>query len=230
MRLCEESSDLTTFSMPFGRYKWLCPPFGINTAPEEFQRRQHEKIEGLEGVQVIAYDFLVYGQGDSCEEAVIDHDRNLRRFLDRAREVNLKLNKHKMKLRLTEVKCIGHMPSSEGLKPDPDKVRAISEMPIPEDKKAVQWLIGYMCQLSSQVPAQLISDSRAIEKIDRQRHSHFQWLQHHSEAFDQIKEMLTSDPVLKYYDINEEVVIQYDASQAGLGATLLQQERPVTSH
>ena len=128
VRLSEESSDLTTFSTPFGRYKWLRLPFGINTAPEEFQRRQHEIIEGLEGVQVIADDFLVYGQGDSYEEAIIDHDRNLRRFLDRAQEVNLKLNKHKMKLRLTEVKYIGHILSSEGLKPDPaaDKVRAVN--------------------------------------------------------------------------------------------------------
>ena len=226
VRLSEESSDLTTFSTPFGRYKWLRLPFGISTAPEEFQRRQHEIIEGLEGVQVIADDFLVYGQGDSYEEAVIDHDRNLRRFLDRAREVNLKLNKNKMKLRLTEVKYIGHILSSEGLKPDPDKVRAVNEMPIPEDKKAVQRLIGCVNYLAKFLPSlsQIAEPLRRLSDKD----AHFEWLQHHSEAFDQIKEMLTSDPVLKYYDINEDVVIQCDASQAGLGATLLQQERPVT--
>ena len=99
-------------------------------------------------------------------------------------------------------------------------------MPIQEDKKAVQQLIGYVNYLAKFLP----SLSQIAEPLRRlaDKDTHFEWLQHHSEAFDQIKEMLTSDPVLKYYDINEDVVIQCDASQACLGATLLQQEHPVT--
>ena len=59
-------------------------PFGIATAPEEYQRRQHEVLEGLPGVHVIADDILITGQGESEEEAMADHDRNLTGLLERA--------------------------------------------------------------------------------------------------------------------------------------------------
>ncbi|UYV73002.1 K02A2.6-like, partial [Cordylochernes scorpioides] len=60
VKLDSQSSYLTTFWTPFGRYKWLRMPFGISAAPEEFQRRLHEVIGGLEDVEVIADDILVF--------------------------------------------------------------------------------------------------------------------------------------------------------------------------
>ena len=54
-----ESSLLTTFNTPLGRMKWNRMPFGISVAPEEFQRRIDENLEGLEGVKAIADDILV---------------------------------------------------------------------------------------------------------------------------------------------------------------------------
>ena len=90
VKLDEPSSYLTTFWTPFGRYRWLRMPFGIATAPQEFQHRQHELLEGLQGIYQIADDILITGQGETHEEAVQDHDRNLIALLERAREVNLK--------------------------------------------------------------------------------------------------------------------------------------------
>jgi hypothetical protein len=52
-------------------------PFGIATAPEEYQKRQHEVLEALLGIYVIADDILITGQGKTQEEAPQDHDRNL---------------------------------------------------------------------------------------------------------------------------------------------------------
>ena len=63
--LDEESSFCTTFNTPFGRYRWKRMPFGIRSAPEVFQRKMHELIEGLRGVEVIADDFVVVGYGES---------------------------------------------------------------------------------------------------------------------------------------------------------------------
>ncbi|KAL3856077.1 hypothetical protein ACJMK2_015273 [Sinanodonta woodiana] len=63
VKLEEKSSYLTTVWTPFGRYRWLRLPFGISSAPEEFQRRQHDALEGLQGTEVIVDDILVYGQG-----------------------------------------------------------------------------------------------------------------------------------------------------------------------
>ena len=133
-------------------------PFRIATAPEEYQRRQHEVLEGLLGIYVIADDMLITGQGESKEEELKDHDRNLVALLERAREVNLKLNPKKLKLRLSEVPFIGHLLTSTGVKPDPEKVRAVQKMPVQDGKtsaekvKAVQRFIGFVNYLAKFVP------------------------------------------------------------------------------
>ena len=101
--LDEESSKTTTFWTPFGRYRYLRMPFVVSVAPEEFECKLHEKLDDLPGIVVIRDDVLVTGHGETYEEAVEDHDQNLVRLLDRAKEVNLKLNKAKMKLRKAEV-------------------------------------------------------------------------------------------------------------------------------
>ena len=90
-------------------------------APEEFQRRQHEVLEGLSGTEAIIDDILVYGCGDTTEEAIIDHDRKLRELLERARSVSLKFNKDKLKLRQSEVKYMGQILTADGMRPDPRK-------------------------------------------------------------------------------------------------------------
>ena len=55
--------------------RWFRMPFGISSAPEEFQRRQHEILEGLAGIEVIADDILVYGYDETEEEALLNHDK-----------------------------------------------------------------------------------------------------------------------------------------------------------
>ena len=65
IRLYESSSLKTTFWTPFGRYKYLRLPFGINLAPEEFECKLHEKLDGLPGVEVIRDDILVMGYGEN---------------------------------------------------------------------------------------------------------------------------------------------------------------------
>jgi len=98
VKLDKESSLLTTFWTPFGRYRYLRMPQGISSAPEEYQRRQNEALSGLNGVEVIADDILCYGSGETIKDALADHDSNLVSLLDRARKVNLKLNKKKLRL------------------------------------------------------------------------------------------------------------------------------------
>ena len=73
----ESSSFFTTFWTPFGRYRWLRMPFGISSAPEEFQRQLHKITAGLAGVEVIADDILIYGAGNTDEQGSADHDQNL---------------------------------------------------------------------------------------------------------------------------------------------------------
>ena len=95
VELDEESGMLTTFNTPFGRYRWKRMPFGINSAPEVWQRRMREHIEGLKGVEVIADDFVIVGYGNTPAEWQSDHDQNVCAFLNHCRERNLKLNEKK---------------------------------------------------------------------------------------------------------------------------------------
>ena len=77
-------------------------------------------LEGLPGVLTIYDVILLYGEGDTYEEASRDHDAKLHKLMMRCREENAKLNKDKMKLRLDQVPYVGHLLTSQGLKPDPE--------------------------------------------------------------------------------------------------------------
>ena len=96
-------------------------PFGISVAPEEFQRRIDENLEGLEGVKAIADDILVWGDGDTYEEAITDHDKRLIVLLERCQQKNIKLNKEKFQLKKTELPYMGVVRTDKGVKPDPKK-------------------------------------------------------------------------------------------------------------
>ena len=77
LKLDDASSKLTTFNTAFGRYRWLRMPFGISSAPEEFQKRMNV-FGDLKGTAVIANDLLVYGEGDNVEMATTDYDKTSR--------------------------------------------------------------------------------------------------------------------------------------------------------
>ena len=147
--LDDESSKLTTFWSPFGRYYYLRLPFGISLVPEVFESKLQECLADLSGVKVIRDDILVVGCGDTDSEALVNHDQNVIRLLERAKQVNLKLNKNKVKLRQAEVKFMGHVISKDGLKPDPEKVSAIKNKPSAEvDVSPYQNLVTHSYQPS----------------------------------------------------------------------------------
>ena len=223
--LDEQSSLLTTFNTPFGRYRWKRMPFGISSAPEVFQRKMHEMIEGLEGVEVVADDFVVVGFGSTQDEASKSHDIHLEAFLKRCEEKNLRLNDGKLKLHQTEVPFIGHVATTEGLCVDPHKVQAIVEMPPPTDVAGVQRLLGMAQYLNKFLPH--LSDlTKPFRELTHQD-SLWTWDQPQKAAFEKLKEAVSNTPVLRYYNLSEEVTLQCDASQSGLGAALLQGGQPV---
>ena len=152
IELDQESSYLTTFNTPFGRYRWRRMPFGLCSAPEVFQRRKHELIEGMPNVEVIADDFVVVGYGETQEDAIRNHDDHLVAFLKLCKNRGLKLNTDKIRLRQKGVSFIGHVATDTGLRVDPAKVKAIVEMPAPTDKTGVQRLLGLAQYLSKFLP------------------------------------------------------------------------------
>lgn len=126
--LDEESSFLTTFWTPFGRYRWTRVPFGISPAPEIFTKHLREILHDLLNVVSVADDILVYGMEDTYAEALTNHNECLQKLFSRLAEVGLKLNPDKIGLCKTEIKYYGHILSKDGVKPDNDKIRAIQNI------------------------------------------------------------------------------------------------------
>ena len=223
--LDDQSSLLTTFSTPYGRYRWLRLPFGLSVSPEIFQKRLNQAIEGLEGVLNIADDILIYGVGETEAIASADHDRKLRALLERCQNRGMVLNQDKLKLRVKRVKFMGHVLTANGLEPDPDKVKAIKEMPRPQNVEDAQRLNGFVNYLGKFLP-HLAEAMEPIRRLTR-KDIRWQWAEEQERAFKKVKAMVVESPVLSYYNPVLPLDVQCDASQKGLGAALLQQGKPI---
>ena len=175
-------------------------------------------VEDLDGVEVIMDDVIIAGDDTT-------HDERLLKFLERASEKGVKLNKEKCKIRQREVPYVGHLLTAEGLKIDPQKVKAIHEMPEPKTKEDVKRLLGFVQFLSRYLPRLSTVDAplRELEKSDVL----FHWDHPQMESFRKIKQLVSQAPVLQRYDMDKPVTIQCDASGKGLGAVLLQDNKPV---
>ena len=227
IQLDEESSKLTTFQTPWGRYRYLRMPFGISPAPGYFQRKLAQNLEGLNGAYKIAYDILITGRGSTLKEAVKDHDATLLKLLDRCRERNLKLNREKLQLKCSETPFNGHVLTPKGVKPDPSKVEAILKMERLKDVAAVRRLVGLVNYLSKF----LRKLSELCEPLGRSTHKDVEWRcsEEQEEALEGVKHAVTPTPVLRYFNSSLPVEGQADASSGGTGFVLMQNEQPVSS-
>lgn len=149
----------------------------------------------------------------------------LKKVMDRAKELNIKFNADKIQYKVTKVKYMGHVISEEGVQPDTENVKAIVNMPAPEDKKGLQRVLGMTKYLSQYIrnEAVLTAPLRQLLRKD----SEWLWMPEHDAALDSLKKALTEAPVLRFFDPNQQIVLQAEASKDRLAACLLQQERPV---
>ena len=224
VKVDEASSRLTTFTTPFGRFRWKVLPFGIAPAPEIFQKALFNNVSDLEGVINKADDLLVVGKSKTMEEATVDHDIKLKKLLQRC-DRGMRLNAGKLNLRQTSISFLGHMITSDGLLPEPEKIEAIKEMPCPTDVKGEQRLGGLVNYLAKFLPH--ISDVMAPIRNLVKANVAWTWSQIHEEAFGKIKKLVSEALVLRYYDPKKSFVIQYDVSEKGMGAALLQEGQPL---
>lgn len=121
---------------------------------------------------------------------------------------------------------MGYMLSAAGLQPDPEKVKAIKEMPAPTDKQSIQRLLGMTnyLQMFAPRPSEVTTPLRELTKNDNE----FQWdAQVHGAALVETKKILSTTPVLKYFDPSATPTLQCDASMHGLGACLMHDGHPV---
>ena len=228
--LDEESSLLATSQGPSGHHCYTRMSFGIASGPEEYQRCQHEFLNSLQGVINIADDICVFGCGNSKEEAVMDHDKNLTSLLEKCSMHHFRLSVKKFQFKSPSITVMGHKLKDKGVEPDPVKVDAITKMPMLIDKAGVQCFLG-MCQYLSKFCHNLSETVLPLRDL-RKENSEFLWSKNHENAFNSAKNLIASVTELRYYDPTIPVTLQVDASEDAIGGALLQNDQPVffTSH
>ncbi|XP_061926289.1 uncharacterized protein K02A2.6-like [Entelurus aequoreus] len=222
--LTPKSRPLTTFITPFGRYLFNRLPFGIKSAPEHFQRRMSQMLEDFEGVLCHADDVLVYGRDRQ------EHDQRLHSVLQKMQEEGLTLNE-KCEFAKEHMIFVGHKVSAKGIEPDPNKTKAILQMPEPECAEDVRRLIGMANYLSKFLP-QLATVTVPLKDLLREKNE-WVWGEPQQTAFQKLKEGLSSPTALAKYSNAAETQVAADASAYGIGAVLTQKQddgswQPVT--
>ena len=219
VELDSESSLLTTFNTPWGKYKWLRLPFGLKVSADVFQERLNAVLKEVDGITACVDDILARGT-DSKE-----HDVNLLRLLETARANGIRFNPKKLQFKTTKCEFFGQTLTPEGMKIDERKVEAIRQMQAPSDKKGLQSFLG-MVNYLKRYSVHLTRLSEPLQPLIRES-AEWSWNSSQQKAFDSTKDELTETPVLAYFNPKAEHVVQTDASMKGLGAVLLQEGRPV---
>ena len=154
-----------------------------------------------------------------------DHDVALTNLLEAARKCNIRLNFDKLQSKKTEVNFFGEKYTADGHKPAESKVSAIVEMLPPTCKKHVLSFIG-MVNYLSKFSVRLSELAEPIRELSKDKVP-FNWGPEHHVAFKQMKKEIVRAPILAYYNPKKETILQTDASIKGLGACLLQDQKPV---
>ena len=121
-------------------------------------------------------------------------NENLLRLLKRAREINLKFNKKKLNLRRSEVKFMGHVLTSDGVKPDADKVKAVAEMPRPTTKQETLGLLGFVNYLAKFLP-RLSEVAQPLRELTT-KNTRFVWSSQHYKSFTEVKRLVSAHPTV----------------------------------
>ena len=214
--LAKESSLLTTFITPYGRFRFNRLPFGITSAPEHFQRRMSGLLQDMEGTVCLMDDILVHGRSQE------EHDQRLIAVLCRLQEAGITLNEKKCEFSQNRVKFLGQIVDSIGVRPDPEKITAIQNLPTPMSVGDIRRFLGMANQLSKFSP-NMANKTKPLRDLLSNKNQ-WCWDRPQQEAFEDIKNEISKSPVLSLFDPNRETTVSADASSYGVGAVLMQKQ------
>lgn len=218
----EEDRFKTAFSTPHGHYEYLRMPFGLKNAPSTFQRLINSVLRKYINKICVVYmdDILVFSTG------IEEHYNNLRTIFKALRKANLKLQIDKCNFLKKETEYLGHVLTKEGVKPNPEKIKNILSLKLPKTQKQIKSFLGVSgyyrkfikdyAKISQPLTKYLKKDS-SINTLDPS----------YINAFEQLKQLITTHPILRYPNFDKTFKINTDASNYALGAVLMQDEHPV---
>ncbi len=215
--LDEESQDLTTFITPFGRYKYLRAPYGISSISEHYDRRMDNSLEKIKQLRRIVDDCVVYTKDKE------DHIALVRQFLQRCEDKGISLNRDKFQFCQTEITFAGLILSQGGYQISKHITKAIKDFPTPSGRTDLRSFFGLVNQLSGSTNAiaQALAPLRPLLQVKND----YLWNALHEDAFNKAKEILTTAPILAFYDQSRPTRLTTDACRHGLGFVLQQEHQ-----
>ncbi len=209
-----ESRALTTFLTPRGRFRFTRAPMGLASSSDEYCQRTDQVLEGIEGIQKIVDDILIYG---SSYEQLLER---LEQVLTRCRQHSITLSKKKAEVD-QKVKFAGYIVSQQGVEPDPEKTEGVRDFPRPENVTKLRGFLGLANQLG-----QFILDLAHVTQLFRQLlrgDVEYVWLDEHEQAFKASKDALTSKVIMKHFNPRKRTELLTDASRLK-GIALIQRD------
>lgn len=151
-----------------------------------------------------------------------EHLRRLDEVLTNLAKAGLTLNTKKCHFARKSIKVLGHIVSKDGIRPDPDKISAVANFPRPQEQKSLRSFLG----LASYFRRLVHNFATLASPLNQLLHSGnpFVWSDDCEKAFQNLKQALTSGPVLCHFDDTQPVLLHTDASGHGIGAVLLQRD------
>jgi hypothetical protein len=195
--------------------------FGLTNAPAHFTYLINSIFmpELDKFVVVFVDDILIYSKNEE------EHAKHLRIVLTRLREHQLYAKFNKCTFWLEEIQFLGHVLSAKGIVVDPSKVKDILEWNPPTTVHQVQSFLG----LAGYYRRFILDFSKIVKPITSllKNDTKFDWSSKCNEAFEQLKVLLTTAPVLAQPDIEKPFDVYCDASGSGLGCVLMQEGRVI---
>nr|XP_049465357.1 uncharacterized protein K02A2.6-like [Anopheles coluzzii] len=212
VQIDEDYRHILTINTHRGLYYYNRLPPGIKVAPAAFQQLIDTMLAGTKRVCGYMDDLIIRGATEA------EHERHLKDVLKRIEEYGFTIRNEKCEFKTNEIRYLGHVIDSQGLRPDPNKIAAIRNLPEPTNLTEIRSFLGAINYYGKFVPNMRQLRFRLDELL--KHGERFQWDHKCKEAFDQFKKILSSNLLLTHYNPNEKIVVSADASSVGLGATL----------
>ena len=211
-----EDKQKTAFSTRRGLFEYNVMPFGLCNAPATFERLMETVLSGLHWQICLIYldDIIIFGKtfGDMIN--------NLEMVLQRFEMAGLKLRPQKCQLFQKEVEFLGHIINESGVNTDPKKIECIAEWPIPRNVREVRSFLG-LCGYYRRFIANYSHIAKPLTRLTEKDYK-FNWTEECSEAFNSLKQMLITAPILAHPDFSKPFILDTDASDQAIGAVLAQ--------
>lgn len=212
----------TAFNTRYGSFEFLVLPFGLTNSPPTFQKMMNAVLEDYLDKFVLVYldDILVYSKSEE------EHLEHLRLVLQKLRENKRFANPKKCIFNQTSVEFLGYRVSAKGILPSESKIVSVKDWPRPTNVQEVRQFVGLCSHYRRFIPgfSSVAAPLTDLTKGVGAKRRSIEWSAVCQDAFDKMKALMTSSPVLQHPDLSKPFVIETDASDFGVGAVLLQRD------